>query len=436
MITAVALFLVFPPCVCDFPKELLASPGWIEKGEEIMAVLRAWMERCQADPESRKLGDAMKRSMVIPALCAALAAGCGRGPETTKETRNVQVSEYGKTAGGEVVRLYTLRNKNGIEVGIIDYGGIIVSLKTPDRAGRMGDIVLGFDSLEGYLGQHPYFGALVGRYANRIAGGRFTLEGVEYKLAQNNGPNALHGGLKGFDKVVWRAEPAADGAQRLVLRHVSPDGDEGYPGQMTATATYTLTDDDELRIDYSAVSDKATVVNLTNHTYFNLAGGGLILDHELELAASRYTPVNKDLIPTGELRAVAGTPFDFTAPHRIGARINDKDEQLQIAGGYDHNFVLDGAAGEMRRIARVTEPTSGRALEVSTTLPGVQFYTGNFLDGTLKGKGGQVYERRAGFCLETQHFPDSPNQPAFPSVVLRPGAEYKSATVFKFSRSE
>lgn len=431
----IAVLSMLPPCVLDVPRELIVSPGWIEKGEEIAAVLREWIERCRADPESRKLGDAMKRSMVIPALCAALAAGCG-SPEAKKETTTVQVREYGKTQNGETVSLFTLRNRNGVEAGIIDYGGILVSLKTPDRTGATGDIVLGFDGLEGYLGKHPYFGALVGRYANRIAKGEFTLDGQKYTLARNNGPNALHGGLRGFDKVVWKAAPATDGTQRLVMTHVSPDGDEGYPGELSVTVTYTLTDEDELRIDYAAeVKGKPTVVNLTNHTYFNLAGKGLILDHQLELAAGRFTPVNAELIPTGELRAVQGTPFDFTTPRAIGERINADDEQIRMGGGYDHNFVLDGEAGTLRRFARVTEPTTGRVLEAFTTQPGVQFYTGNFLDGTLTGKGGQVYQKRAGFCLETQHFPDSPNQSAFPSVVLRPGEKHASTTVYRFSRS-
>lgn len=377
----------------------------------------------------------MPREVIVPILCAVFAAACG-SPPVVKESTNVKVSEFGKTPEGQTVRLYTLKNKNGLEAGIIDYGGIIVALKTPDREGKFGDVVLGFDSLEGYLGKHPYFGALIGRYGNRIAKGRFTLEGKQYTLAQNNGPNSLHGGLKGFDKYIWHAEPASDGRQRLVLRHSSPDGDEGYPGMLNVAVTYTLTDEDELRIDYSATTDKATVLNLTNHTYFNLAGAGTILDHSLELAASRYTPVDATLIPTGKIEPVAGTPFDFTKPERIGARINADHPQIKAGGGYDHNFVLDGEAGSLRRIARVSEPVSGRVMEVITTQPGVQFYTGNFLDGTLKGKGGQVYEKRAGFCLETQHFPDSPNHSEFPSTVLEPGQEFTSTTIYKFSREK
>ncbi len=431
------LLAVQVPCVQGVPVELAASPGWIEKGEQIASVLREWIARgCTGDPESRKLEGAMRRPALIPLLCAVLAAGCGSGAGPARKADGVKVTEFGKTPGGQTVHLYTLRNKNGIEAAITDYGGILVSLKTPDRKGGMADIVLGFDSLDGYLGQHPYFGTLVGRYANRIAKGRFTLEGKEYTLAQNNGPNALHGGLKGFDKYVWHAEPAGDNAQRLTLRHSSPDGDEGYPGMLNVMVTYTLTDEDELRLDYAATTDKMTVLNLTNHTYFNLAGAGTILDHELELAASRFTPVNAELIPTGEIAPVEGTPFDFTAPRRIGSRINDPHPQIQAGGGYDHNFVIDGEAGTLRRAAKVTEPATGRVLEVLTTQPGVQFYTGNFLDGTIKGKGGAVYHKRAGFCLETQHFPDSPNQPAFPSTVLRPGLEFTSTTVFKFSRGE
>jgi aldose 1-epimerase len=378
----------------------------------------------------------MPRSALVPILCAALAASCGQAPAPPQEDKSVKATEFGKTPEGEVVRLYTLRNKNGVEAGILDYGGIIVSLKTPDRKGEFGDIVLGFDNLDGYLGRHPYFGALIGRYGNRIANGRFTLNGEQYTLAQNNGPNALHGGLKGFDKYIWHAEPASDGTQRLRLRLASPDGDEGYPGQMNIAVAYTLTDKNELRIDYSATTSKPTVINLTNHSYFNLAGQGLILDHVLELAAARYTPVDKNLIPTGELAPVAGTPFDFTTPHAIGARIDDAHPQIQAGGGYDHNFVLDGEAGTLRRIARVTHAGTGRVLEAFTTQPGLQFYTGNFLDGTLKGKGGVIYERRAGFCLETQHFPDSPNQPAFPSTMLRPGEEFVSTTVYKFSTEQ
>lgn len=431
------LFAFQVPCVQGVPVELAASPGWIEKGTAIASTVNEWRTRgCTHTPESRKLDSAMPRPALIALLCAAFAASCTQAPPPAPDTPNVKVTEYGKTPDGQAVLLFTLRNRNGIEAGILNYGGILVSLKTPDAKGEFADIVLGFDALPGYLAKHPYFGALVGRYANRIAKGKFKLNGQEYTLAQNNGVNALHGGLKGFDKYIWHAEPAEDGEQRLRLRLTSPDGDEGYPGSLNVAVTYTLTDNDELRIDYSATTDRATVVNLTNHTYFNLAGEGLILDHLVQLAAEKYTPVDKDLIPTGELAPVEGTPFDFRKPQRIGARINDPHSQIQAGGGYDHNFVLDGEPGTLRRIAMVQEPTKGRILEVSTTQPGVQFYTGNFLDGTLKGKGGATYHKRSGFCLETQHFPDSPNQPAFPTTTLRPGEEFTSTTVYKFSRSK
>jgi aldose 1-epimerase len=355
---------------------------------------------------------------------AAFAAGGG-----------ITKRPFGKVSG-KTVQLYTLKNSNGVEAAITNYGGIVVSLKTPDRNGKFADIVLGFDSLEGYTKEHPYFGAIVGRYGNRIAKGRFKLDGVEYKLATNNGENALHGGLKGFDKVVWNAkEVSSADAPGLELTYVSKDGEEGYPGTLAATVRYTLTTDNELRLDYTAATDKDTVVNLTNHSYFNLAGQGTgdILSHEIQMFADRFTPVDGGLIPTGELKPVAGTPFDFRQPHKIGERINAQDEQVQRGKGYDHNFVLNGRMGELHPAARVTEASSGRILEVSTTEPGVQFYTGNFLDGTVKGKGGTAYQFRWGFCLETQHFPDSPNQPSFPSTVLKPGQTYKSTTIYKFS---
>lgn len=339
---------------------------------------------------------------------------------------------FGKIAG-KTVELFTLKNSKGMEAAITNYGGIVVSLKTPDKAGKMADIVLGFDSLEGYTKEHPYFGAIIGRYGNRIAKGRFRLNGVEYKLATNNGPNALHGGLKGFDKVVWDVVAADE--RSVELRYVSKDGEEGYPGTLTATVKYTLTDANELRIDYTATTDKDTVVNLTNHSYFNLAGEGQgdILGHLVEIHADRFTPVDAGLIPTGELKPVAGTPFDFRQPHAIGERIQAKDEQIERGKGYDHNFVLNGEMGRLRPAARVVEPKSGRVMEVLTTEPGIQFYTGNFLDGSVKGKGGKAYQFRYGFCLETQHFPDSPNQPTFPTTVLKPGETYKSTTVYKFS---
>jgi aldose 1-epimerase len=360
--------------------------------------------------------------------------GAGAAAVLQGATPKLDKRSFGKTRTGASVDLYTLTNANGMEAAIMNRGAILVSLKTPDRSGKMADVVLGFDTLEGYLGENPYFGAVVGRYGNRIAKGRFTLNGKEYKLATNNGPNALHGGLQGFDKQVWQAQPV--GKSGLRLTYVSKDGEEGYPGTLTTTIEYTLTDANELKLAYSATTDKDTVLNVTNHSYFNLAGEGTgdILGHRMQLFADRFTPVDATLIPTGELKPVAGTPFDFRQPHLIGERIDAAgDEQIKFGGGYDHNWVVNGSMGTLRPAARVVEPKSGRILEVSTTEPGVQFYTGNFLDGTIKGKGGKVYKRRYGFCLETQHFPDSPNHPKFPSVVLKPGGKFASNTVFKFS---
>lgn len=343
---------------------------------------------------------------------------------------------FGKTAEGEDVQIYTLTNSSGMEVRIMNYGGVIVSVKVPDKSGALSDVVLGCDTLDGYLKGVPYFGALVGRYGNRIAKGKFELDGQTYSLARNNGENALHGGLKGFDKVVWAAEPfEKDGASGLVLKYTSADGEEGYPGKLDVTVTYTLTADNSIRIDYEAVTGKPTVVNLTNHSYWNLkdAGATPILDHEVMLNCDRFTPVDAGLIPTGELKPVEGTPFDFRSPEKIGARIDADDEQIKRGGGYDHNFVINRTGEGLQLAAKVTEPTTGRVMEVLTMEPGVQFYTGNFLDGTITGKGGTIYQKRAGFCLETQHFPDSPNQPDFPSTTLRPGEIYKTTTVYKFS---
>ncbi|GAB3839926.1 aldose epimerase family protein [Hymenobacter jeollabukensis] len=340
---------------------------------------------------------------------------------------------FGKTADGQQAELYTLSNAHGLKVSISSYGGTITRLFVPDKAGKFGDIVLGFDSVAGYQSPAyrkagPYFGALIGRYGNRIRGGRFTLDGKAYTLAKNNGANHLHGGLKGFDKVLWQAEPgtSAEG-QTLKLRYLSKDGEEGYPGNLQVTVVYTLTNDDALKIEYSATTDKATPVNLTNHAYFNLALGQSqdVLSHQVTLPADRYTVVDAGLIPTGELRPVKGTPFDFTTPHGIGERIQ------QVPGGYDHNWVLNQTEG-MHPAATVYEPNTGRTLEVTTTEPGIQFYTGNFLDGSLTGKGNVVYGKHAGFCLETQHFPDSPNQPKFPSTILKPGQTLQSTTVYRF----
>lgn len=346
---------------------------------------------------------------------------------------NITQQLFGHTAEGTVVDLYTLVNDTGLTIKITNYGGIILSIFAPDRDGKVGDVILGFDALAGCLQRHPYFGAIVGRYANRIAQGKFTLNGVEYTLVQNNGPNHLHGGLRGFDKMVWQAEPfqIEDGVG-LTLTYRSVDGEEGYPGTLDVQVVYTLTNDQSLKIDYTATTDQDTVINLTNHTYFNLAGSGDILGHEMMLNADHFTPVDETLIPTGELRPVKGTPMDFTEPTPIGARIDQADEQLNFGGGYDHNWVLNDPDGSLTLAATVYEPTSGRLLETYTTQPGVQFYTGNFLDGTWVGKGDQAIHKRTGFCLETQHFPDSPNQPAFPSTMLKPGETYAQTTIYRF----
>jgi aldose 1-epimerase len=338
------------------------------------------------------------------------------------------------------VDLFTLTNATGVEVRAMTYGATIVSLRTPDRAGRLDDIVLGYPTLAGYLEKSPYFGAIVGRYGNRIAKGRFRLDGKAYQLATNDGPNHLHGGAKGFDKVVWTADTSrSDSSASITFAYASPAGEEGYPGTLQAQVTYTLTDRDELRVDYLATTDAPTPVNLTQHSYFNLAGGGGgtrdILGHELMIAADHYTPVDATLIPTGELAPVEGTPFDFRTQTPIGARIEQNDVQLKRGRGYDHNWVLTRAGareGDLAPAARAVEPTTGRTLDILTTEPGIQFYSGNFLDGTITGKEQRVYRHRDGFCLETQHFPDSPNRPNFPSTILRPGAEYRSATVFRF----
>jgi aldose 1-epimerase len=350
---------------------------------------------------------------------------------------SVRKDAFGTTADGAAVDLYTLTNASGMEVRAMTYGGIIVSLRVPDRTGALGDVVLGYDTLDGYLKASPYFGAIIGRYGNRIARGRFKLDGKEYKLATNNGPNALHGGAKGFDKVVWKAESFQD--QRgvgVVFTNTSADGEEGYPGKLDAKVTYTLADDNSLGFEYQAVTDKPTPVNLTQHSYFNLAGAasGDILGQELMMKASRFTPVDKTLIPTGELKSVEATPFDFRTPTAIGARIEAKDQQIEFGPGYDHNWVLDREPGDgLQLAARVHDPASGRVMEIKTTEPGLQFYSGNFLDGTITGKDQHVYTRHAGMCLETQHYPDSPNEPKFPSTILKPGEEYRSHTVYTFS---
>ncbi|HEV2836502.1 MAG TPA: aldose epimerase family protein [Pyrinomonadaceae bacterium] len=344
---------------------------------------------------------------------------------------------FGETNDGQKVDIYTLKNANGMEARITNYGGIVVSLTAPDRRGKFADVVLGYNDLDSYMKPpFPYFGAIIGRYGNRIAKGRFTLNGVEYKLAVNNGENHLHGGIKGFDKVVWKAsrrETAAGPA--LVLDYESKDGEEGYPGNLNARVTYTLTNSNELKIDYTASTDKDTVMNLTHHSYFNLRGegNGDILEHRLTLKANRFIPTDAGSIPTGEIRSVANTPFDFHFGMTIGARINNDDEQLKFGNGYDHTYVINGRPSRLRQAASVYERTTGRVMDVWTTEPGVQLYTGNFLDGSITGKSGKPYPRRSGFCLETQHYPDSPNRPNFPTTTLRKGATYHSVTIYRFS---
>jgi aldose 1-epimerase len=383
------------------------------------------------------MADGGFRMTVQPTLFAAamlLLAACKSEPKPMTMPSTDRV--FGTTPEGVEVRLYTLRNAHGMRATITNYGGIVTSLVVPDRTGRPGDIVLGFDSLEGYLRGSPYFGAIVGRYANRIANARFTLDGKAYRLAANDGANALHGGVKGFDKVVWEATPFPDSAPSgLRLHYVSSDGEEGYPGRLDVTVTYEVTDANELRITYHATTDKATVLNLSHHGYFNLAGQASpsILGHELLIAADRYTPVDASLIPTGEFARVTGSAFDFQAATPIGARIGADDRQLRYGKGYDHNFVILGTSGTLRLAARLRDPESGRTMEVLTTEPGIQFYSGNFLDGTLVGKGGARYLHRSGLCLETQHFPDSPHHAGFPTTVLRTGETFRSETVYRFS---
>ena len=347
---------------------------------------------------------------------------------------------FGQLADGRAVTLYTLTGPRGLVVEIMDYGASIVSIRTPDRTGKVADVSLGFSNFKDYAEKSPFFGSVVGRVANRIANARFALDGKTYVLAANNSPGdlpcSLHGGNVGFDKVIWHAEPSEMGGLPAVrLHYLSKDGEEGYPGNLNVQVVYSMTQDNGLRIDYEATTDAPTPVNLSNHAYFNLRGegNGNILDHELTLNASGYTPVDKGLIPTGEINPVKGTPFDFTTPHRIGGRINDADEQLKFGGGYDHNFALDRKGTGLELAATVYEPTSGRVLELLSTEPGLQFYSGNFLDGGIVGKSGKPYPYRSAIVLETQHYPDSINQPKFPSTVLRPGETYKSATVFRFS---
>ena len=352
------------------------------------------------------------------------------GQVAEKKGAHVEKAAFGQMPDGTAIESYTLYNSQGASAELITYGATVAELHVPDKNGKMGDVVLGFDNLQGYLGPHPHFGGAIGRYGNRIAKGKFTLDGKEHQLAINNPPNNLHGGPTGFDKRVWKAEPVEvkDGAA-VRFMYFSKDGEENFPGNLTATVTYTLTNTNEFKLEYTATTDKDTVVNLTNHSYFNLAGSGDVLKHVLYLSADKYTPVDLTLIPTGEIASVENTPLDFRKPTEIGARI----AEIKDIGGYDHNFVVNGEAGKLRIAARVTEPTSGRRMEVWTTEPGVQFYSAIGLNGSITGKGGIVYPKYGALCLETQHFPDSPNRPNFPSTVLKPGTKFHSETIYKFS---
>lgn len=384
----------------------------------------------------------MDRSNVRRLSLAALLITCSllwicgcKQDKGKADQMDITKEAFGKTDGKNVY-LYTLTNANGMQAKITNYGGIVTSIKVPDRQGKMADIVLGFDNLDDYIKKSPYFGCIVGRYGNRIANGRFTLDGQEYTLAQNNGQNNLHGGVKGFDKVVWDADPfESDNGVGLTLKYLSKDGEEGFPGNLEATVIYTLTNDNEIKIENKATTDKTTVVSMTHHSYFNLKtqGEGDILDHVLMLNADKFTPVNENLIPTGVLADVKETPMDFTQPTAVGERIDDDNEQLKIAGGYDHNWCINRKNGRLELVGKVTEDTTGRVMEVYSTAPGVQFYTGNFLDGTITGKQGKVYNLRYGLCLEPQFYPDTPNQPTFPSCVLKPGETYQHDIVYKFS---
>lgn len=362
------------------------------------------------------------------AVCALLLAGCATHYDTSAAGQ-----PFGVTSDGKPVNVYALRNTNGCEARIMNFGGIVLSLTMPDKNGKVGDVVLGHDTFAPYQTNSPYFGALIGRYGNRIAKGKFTLDGQTYTLAQNNPPNNLHGGPNGFDKVLWKVKPIKTKAgPALELTYLSKDGDQGFPGNLNVTAVYTLTEDNSFQVDFTATTDKPTLCNLTHHSYFNLAGSGDVLNHEVQILAGKFTPCNSTQIPTGELRPVKGTPFDFTSPTKIGAHINDNDDQIKNGSGYDHNFVLNKKPGELSLAARVTESTSGRVLEVSTTEPGLQFYSGNFI-GDLPGKNGAQYHNHSGFAMEAQHFPDSPNHPDFPSPVLRPGQTYHNTIIYHFT---
>jgi len=432
-VTLLSITIIFCPCgllLADFgePPRLLVE----DKSGGEFAPAR------EPAPREAKAGVIAAK----PALSRAEGAGVSRadlGGKEAKQKMNIEVKPFGQTPLGEKVDLYSLANSHGLKAEIMTYGAIVVALQVPDRQGRVDDIVLGYGNLTEYLAKNPYFGAIVGRYGNRIAKGKFTLDGVEYSLAANDGENHLHGGIKGFDKVVWKAEPIKHrDSVGLKLMYLAKDAEEGYPGNVSCTVTYTLTERNELKIEYLATTDKPTVVNLTHHGYFNLTGCQRdILGHEIMLNADRFTPVDAGLIPTGELRLVKGTAMDFTRPTPIGDRVGpdavNRDEQLKFGGGYDHNWVLNGGGRVLMLAARVYEATTGRVMEVLTTEPGIQFYCGNFLDGTITGKDGIVYKHRYGFCLETQHYPDSPNKPNFPSTVLRPGEKYETTTIYRFS---
>jgi aldose 1-epimerase len=371
-------------------------------------------------------------TVALISVSAACFTGCAFMSLNPKGT--LTHSRFGQLPDGTPVELYTLRNSHGMEAQIMTYGGIVTSLKVPDKRGKLDDVVLGYDTLDAYLKSTPYFGALIGRYGNRIAKGQFSLDGVTYTLATNNGVNALHGGLKGFDKVIWTAQPlpTANGPS-LIMTYVSRNGEEGYPGNLLVTAVYSVTEDNALKVEFTATTDRKTVVNLTHHSYFNLRGSGDVLGHIVTINADKFTPVDGGLIPTGELRPVAGTPFDFMTPSAIGARIGQtQDEQIVLGQGYDHNWVLNKRGSELSLAAKVHEPMTGRTMEVWTTEPATQFYTGNFLDGTLVGKGGWTYQKRNGFCFEPQHYPDSPNHPAFPSTELKPDETYRNTIIYKF----
>ena len=413
-LSLVALSLSLAPIACDKASEDLAPPD----DRDVPAQVEG-----EPEPEPAP-GQPQPDDAEAPAPAPI-------SDNEEESAMSVTREAFGTTPGGESVDLFTLTNSQGLKATVITYGGILRTLEVPDRDGNLADITLGFDTLEEWIEKNgPYMGALIGRYGNRIAEGQFTLDGTTYTLATNDGANHLHGGMRGYDKVVWQGEAIeTDGAVGVRLHYLSTDGEEGYPGNLDITVTYLLTDANELKIQYSATTDKATPVNLTNHAYYNLAGQGTgdILGHLVTVNADHYTPVDAGLIPTGEIAPVAGTPFDFTQPKTIGQEIAD------VEGGYDHNFALNGEVGVMKMCARVEEPTTGRVMEIRTTEPGVQFYTGNFLDGTITGKDGKVYQQHYGFCLETQHYPDSPNQPDFPSTILRPGQTYTQETIHTFS---